>query len=145
MSKWVLQPTSLWLRQVRVGEHNKAACCDGAIDIDIEKIIDHPNYSRATLNNDISILKLKTPITWSNKVRPVCLPSDASKSYAGVTGVASGWGRLSTGQSGPQSLHHVSLDVYAQNSCMNWGGVHKTKICAGGKDGKAVCNGDSGG
>jgi len=43
-------------------------------------------------DNDIAILKLKTPLTFNDKVRPACLP-DASFIPEGIT-VASGWGLI---------------------------------------------------
>lgn len=128
---------------VRVGVHDLSVA--GGSTIDVAKIIDHPTYNKETLVNDYSILKLATPLTFSDKVRPVCLPTSSAPTFAGVTGVASGWGRLATDKPGPSAMHHVELDVYGADGCMNWKTLHPSMICAGGKDGKAVCNGDSGG
>ena len=55
------------------------------ISIDI-----HPSYNRRTINNDIAILKLKTSLTFSDEVKPACLP-DSNLSPSGIS-VASGWG-----------------------------------------------------
>ena len=57
----------------------------------IKDVINHPQYNSATSDdNDISIVKLKTPLTFNNNVRSACLPesSFAPQSQA----VVSGWG-----------------------------------------------------
>ena len=56
----------------------------------VESIILHESYNNVTYNNDIAILKLKTALTFNDKVRPACLP-DASFNPEGIA-VASGWG-----------------------------------------------------
>ena len=58
----------------------------------------HPDYDKNKKDNDIAILKLKTPLTFNDNVQPACLP-DANfhpDIYGGI-GVVSGWGILSEG------------------------------------------------
>lgn len=38
-------------------------------------IIQHPNFNRTTVNHDIALLKLDSPVTFTSAVRPVCLPT----------------------------------------------------------------------
>ena len=61
----------------------------------IENVINHPQYNSVTSDNDISIVKLKTPLTFNNNVKSACLPesSFAPQSQA----VVSGWGRTLAG------------------------------------------------
>ena len=58
----------------------------------VESITLHESYNHETINNDIAILKLKTALTFNDKVRPACLP-DASFNPEGIA-VASGWGLI---------------------------------------------------
>ena len=44
------------------------------------------------LDNDIAIVKLKSPLIFDDKVQPACLP-DASFKPEGIA-VASGWGHV---------------------------------------------------
>ncbi len=44
-------------------------------DIGVEKIILSPYYNPRTLNNDIALMKLKTPVVFGKYVKPVCLPN----------------------------------------------------------------------
>ena len=73
---------------VMVGATNKAQ----GQKIKIAKVINHPNWDSANINNDISILKLAEPITFGNNVQAMCLPSSTFAPVAGVDCYTSGWG-----------------------------------------------------
>ena len=64
----------------------------------IKQIILHPNYNTSTKNNDIAILKLKTPLSFSEAVQPASLPDHSFRPETeGKLGIVSGWGRTSNG------------------------------------------------
>lgn len=48
----------------------------------VERVIKHNGYNPNNYNSDIAVLKLDMTISFSDKLRPVCLPS-AKKSFAG--------------------------------------------------------------
>uniref|UniRef100_A0A4X2LVC7 Peptidase S1 domain-containing protein n=1 Tax=Vombatus ursinus TaxID=29139 RepID=A0A4X2LVC7_VOMUR len=110
--------------QVRLGEHN------------IE-IIRHPNYDRKTANNDIMLIKLKTPAVFNSRVATISLPKSCAT--AGTECLISGWGNtLSFGADYPDLLQ-----------CLNSsypGKITENMVCAGFLEGgKDSCQGDSGG
>ena len=41
----------------------------------VSKIIMHPNYARNTINNDIALMKLSSPVIMNDHVNTVCLPN----------------------------------------------------------------------
>lgn len=43
-------------------------------DVKVSTITVHPKYSRATLQNDLAILKLTQKITFAENIKPICLP-----------------------------------------------------------------------
>ena len=59
----------------------------------VEKITLHESYDNVNVDNDVAILKLKTPLTFNNNVQRACLP-EASYVPTGKA-VASGWGLVS--------------------------------------------------
>ena len=69
---------------------------DGSAQIAVvESIKIHESYNESIppkYDNDIAILKLKTPLIFNDKVQPACLP-EASFIPEGIA-VASGWGRI---------------------------------------------------
>ena len=102
-------------------------------------MIDHPNYSFP--NNDIAVFELDADIQFNEKARPVCIPKDASKDYAGIDAVVSGWGRLAHDKDIPDKLQYTTLKVLAKAEYQ--GG---SDMFIGGKTlGTSACMGDSGG
>ena len=62
--------------QVRVGDHDITSTADGAQheDLEIAEKILHPGWDPDTLENDLAVVKLARPVTYSRDVMPVCLP-----------------------------------------------------------------------
>ncbi|XP_071546150.1 venom protease-like [Panulirus ornatus] len=114
-------------------------------------VIIHPNYDFISNANDIALLKMKENLDLSKykEVRPVCLPTDSSKSYTGYMGSVYGWGLLSsTGQQPPVLMEtHVSiLDPSCGKGTVAGIDVTPDMLCAGHDEGgKDACRGDSGG
>jgi len=123
---------------------------DGSAQISfVDSITLHENYNHQAINNDVAILKLKTPLTFNDKVRPACLPA-ANLSPSGVS-VASGWGLIGQGPDiGTHDLMYVAKPVIPNTQCRNtgwaWWQITNQMICAGDADGgESTCEGDSGG
>ena len=74
----------------------------------VESITLHENYNPNTINNDVAILKLKTPLTFNDKVKPACLPA-ATLSPSGIA-VASGWGLV--GQFPDQRTYDLMVGTF---------------------------------
>ena len=51
--------------------------------MEIEKVIVHPNYKAETARNDIAIIKLKQPLSFSETTQPACLGLDYQEKYDG--------------------------------------------------------------
>lgn len=52
----------------------------------------HPEYVDSGFINDIALLRLEKPVTFSDYVRPICLP--VSEPRSGTTCTVTGWGQL---------------------------------------------------
>ena len=109
----------------------------------------HPNYNSATLDNDFSVLRLCSPVSFSRHISTACLPSSSSFPVENVQAVASGWGTLSSGGSQASTLQEVSLTTMSNSDCISktnygWWQITNNMICAG-QAGRDSCQGDSGG
>merc|ERR1719219_3181406 len=83
----------------------------------VESITLHENYNPNNINNDVAILKLKTPLTFNDKVKRACLP-DATFNPSGM-GVASGWGLIGQEPSvGTHNLQWVTKPVVTRDKCV---------------------------
>jgi len=108
----------------------------------------HPEYDPSTYDNDFAIITLESPVTFSDSVRPVCLPSPSSL-YEGVEATVTGWGTLQSGGIQPEVLQEVDVDTMSNEECTKPLYVYKEEItenmiCAA-APGKDSCQGDSGG
>ena len=58
----------------------------------------HPEFNPSILDFDVAILKLSSPLIWTDNVQPACLP-DASftPEENGQLGFISGWGTTKFG------------------------------------------------
>merc|ERR1711962_954511 len=127
--------------QILLGEHRTND--DVFTRADVSKINDDPNYSMP--NGDFSILTLTKPVTFTNSIRPACLPATTDKTYAEELATVTGWGTLSSGGNQPTVLMEVDVTV-TTNEYFNmvYGVINDLHICAM-DPGKDACQGDSGG
>ena len=51
--------------------------------LEVAEVVIHPMYSDSSYNNDFSILRLPSPLSFSSSISPVCLPSDATATFTG--------------------------------------------------------------
>ncbi|KAM4874510.1 trypsin-5-like isoform 2-T2 [Thomomys bottae] len=133
--------------QVRLGEHNIRVLEGNEQFITATKTIRHPSFNSTTLNNDIMLIKLASPVTINSQVAPVALPTSCAP--AGTQCLISGWGNtLSFGVKNPDLLQCLKAPVLSQSVCEASypGNITKNMFCAGFiEGGKDSCKGDSGG
>uniref|UniRef100_A0A7N8Y2Z0 Zgc:123217 n=1 Tax=Mastacembelus armatus TaxID=205130 RepID=A0A7N8Y2Z0_9TELE len=122
------------------------------VNHNLSKIVVHPNYNNSLYNNDIALMKLSSPITFTDYIRPVCLASNSSQLYNSTPCWATGWGQLTAKQTLPptQPLQEVQIPVIGNKQCscdylsVEVANITSNMMCAG-QAGKGVCMGDSGG
>ncbi|XP_078342560.1 serine protease 1-like isoform X2 [Oculina patagonica] len=119
-------------------------------NIPIEKIIKHPQYAAHKNHDyDLALIKLKSPLTYNNRVRPVCLPKFDFD--VGTNCFVTGWGHTEEGGDIPQILQQAKIPLISRDSCQNayrdlGYTISQRMRCAGyAKGGIDACQGDSGG
>nr|XP_060496986.1 transmembrane protease serine 2 [Panthera onca] len=116
----------------------------------VGKVISHPNYDSKSKNNDIALMKLQTPLTFDDKVKPVCLPNPGLMLEPEQPCWISGWGATHEKGKTSDQLNAVMVPLiepwrcnskYVYNNL-----VTPAMICAGYLQGTIdSCQGDSGG
>ncbi|KAF3837354.1 hypothetical protein F7725_004818 [Dissostichus mawsoni] len=119
---------------------------------EIDKIIVHPLYNfiddfNEDNNNDMALLKLSSPVNFTDYIQPVCLASANSTFYTGVSSWVVGFGDISIGKlTDYRHNDEVRVPVVGNNECKcayPYYDLADNTICAGfRKDG---CQEDSGG
>merc|ERR1719341_1878577 len=144
--------------EVVMGEHNR---CDGTNEggsyISAKRVINHPDYyvhSNGHIDNDIAVLELSEDITFTANIKPVCLPTSATKDYSNLAATISGWGgTIGWTENRPQqptqcTLKEGVVKVLSPRSqkCRSYLGTSRStiKLCAW-AEGTDTCQGDSGG
>jgi len=130
---------------------------DGEVTKGVSTWTKHSGWSTVTKVNDIAVLKLSSPVTFSKTIRPICLPcSYANNDMTGDTLTLAGWGTDSESGDMQDHLMAVSVPIISNAVCgpiyvrrVWWWTesiIKDTSLCAaenaGGKD---SCSGDSGG
>ncbi|XP_029993954.1 chymotrypsin-like elastase family member 2A [Sphaeramia orbicularis] len=135
--------------RVELGKHSLKTSEEGSIALRADQIITHDKYNTLLSRNDIAMIKLPSPVSFSDTIAPACLPDRGVVLPHGASCFVTGWGRLST--SGPLAdiLQQALLPVVGHETCSqpDWWSVLATDdmVCAGGDGITAGCNGDSGG
>merc|ERR1712062_869730 len=95
------------------------------------------NWNQQTMDNDIALVKLATPLTLGGDVQAICLPSAGFNPDVGAECFVSGWGTLQSGaQSLPTQLQYVGVPVTSQAYCNNAysNGITANMICDDGNN-----------
>ncbi|KAK0150815.1 Trypsin-1 [Merluccius polli] len=132
--------------EVRLGEHHIRVNEDTEQFISSSRVIRHPNYSSYNINNDIMLIKLRTPATLNAYVQAVALPTACAP--AGTMCTVSGWGNTMSSTADKNKLQCLDLPILSHQDCSNSypGMITQSMFCAGYLEGgKDSCQGDSGG
>ncbi|KAM9079889.1 transmembrane protease serine 5 [Megaptera novaeangliae] len=143
LSRW-----SSWRVHAGLVSHSTVRPHQGAV---VEQIIAHPLYSAQSHDYDVALLRLRTPLHFSDTVGAVCLPAEEQDFPKGSQCWVSGWGHTD-----PSHTHRsdtlrdtvvplLSTQV-CNSSCVYSGALTPRMLCAGYLDQRAdACQGDSGG
>ncbi|KAK3909565.1 Serine protease easter [Frankliniella fusca] len=157
--------------QVRLGEWDEDSerdcslisgsnvCAPPVVDVRVERVIRHPQYSSDAsspnyLKNDVALLRLRSPVTFTEAVKPICLPEQGNvqvKTSTGSKAIVAGWGKdRNRGSTGTRFLMEASVPLWSVPECTRvyqsrGVRVGATQVCAGGTRGVDSCQGDSGG
>ncbi|XP_019640665.1 PREDICTED: trypsin-like [Branchiostoma belcheri] len=153
-SEWVLSAAhcevSASSLTVVLGEHDLSGQHNDHEQVKhVSRVIVHPYYHPNTVDNDIMLIQLRSPVTINSWVSPATVPS--SMVADGTVLTVTGWGNtVSLGIDYPDRLQKVNVPVINHSTCNGAnsydGAITSNMFCAGYMDGgKDACQGDSGG
>ncbi|XP_046906707.1 serine protease 33 isoform X1 [Hypomesus transpacificus] len=118
----------------------------------MKNIMIAPGYNTPQSGNDVALVQLDPPVSWTNVIQPICIPGSGVSFSEGQSCYVTGWGDIRDGVSlpGVGTLQQVVVPIIGQTSCQNMyqtdADILSDMICAGYQAGaKDSCQGDSGG
>ncbi|XP_073952511.1 trypsin-1-like [Choristoneura fumiferana] len=136
--------------RVTFGEHDRCDRSQRPFTRYVTKVIAQ-DFSLNDLTDDIALLKISSPVTYSHAVRPVCLPKNPERTYENTKSVVAGWGATGENKNWSCILLEAELPVLSHEQCQNTkynaSRIKETMLCAGFPETahKDACTGDSGG
>ncbi|CAL1277415.1 unnamed protein product [Larinioides sclopetarius] len=114
----------------------------------------HPNFNEENFDNDIAIVKFQPDVQYSERIQPVCLPTQESTErnvISGRKGYLTGWG-INENRLQSDKLMMAHLPVQSEETCLEAYqkrnlpvNLNAGKFCAGYPHGStSACEGDSG-
>ncbi|XP_014640503.1 PREDICTED: transmembrane protease serine 5, partial [Ceratotherium simum simum] len=139
---------SSWRVHAGLVSHSMVRPHQGSV---VERVITHPLYSAQNHDYDVALLRLRTPLNFSDTVGAVCLPAKEQDFPRGSQCWVSGWGHTDPSHThSSDTLQDMAVPLLStqlcNSSCVYSGALTPRMLCAGYLDGRAdACQGDSGG
>ncbi|XP_028275698.1 ST14 transmembrane serine protease matriptase a [Parambassis ranga] len=134
--------------EVYLGLHIQRKIDSHVVKRNLKRVIPHPNYNHYTYDNDIALMELDSPVTYSEYIRPVCLPAPQHDFPSSSTVWITGWGATREGGSAATVLQKAQVRIINHSVCNDLmsGQITSRMLCAGVLTGGVdACQGDSGG
>ncbi|XP_077303205.1 serine protease 27-like [Lithobates pipiens] len=148
-------PIQLSNYNVYLGMYELGVIDSHTVIANVSFIITDSKYVSDGDPGDIALIRLATPVTYTEYIMPICLPSSNTTFPCGTECWVTGWGTRSLEGDVIQNgvLQEVMVPLIDHKTCQtlyNHAGddftIQYDQICAGYKNGqKDVCQGDSGG
>lgn len=142
-----------WFK-VKAGAHNiHSIIPENTVQTrDVVDMWKHEDYDHTVITNDVSVLKLATPLEFNEYVQPLPLAPNGNDPAGETVCINSGWGSTSDNsiQQMPNKLQYVEMPIVSRPTCQadysGVNGVDDGMVCAGiPEGGVSACSGDSGG
>ncbi|XP_018408774.1 PREDICTED: transmembrane protease serine 11C-like [Nanorana parkeri] len=119
-------------------------------ELSLRALIIHENYTSGIYANDIALLELSSPVSFTQYIRPVCLADPQIVVQDNSSCYVTGWGTLTDGGTLSSILQQAELKIISTRSCssaqMYAYLIKPSMVCAGYVEGNIdSCQGDSGG
>lgn len=137
---------STW--EAYLGLHTQKKLGSQVVKKNVKQVISHPNYNDYTFDNDVALMELDSPVTYSDYIRPICLPAAQHNFPTGSTVWITGWGATREGGFAASVLQKAQVRIINWKTCdkLMGGQLTSRMLCAGVLTGGVdACQGDSGG
>ncbi|KAM8927612.1 suppressor of tumorigenicity 14 protein [Pelodytes ibericus] len=139
---------SLWTAYLGLYDQAQRTTSKDVVKRTIKRIVAHANFNDYTYDNDIAMLELSSPVTFTDFIQPICIPDSTHIFPVGKAIWVTGWGALLEGGTGASLLQKAEIRIINHDECNRLleNQLTPRMICAGFVSGGIdACQGDSGG
>merc|ERR1711923_509166 len=134
---------------IMAGAHNVRASSEPhRVEITSYNGWTHPGWNHNTLENDIALIELPSPMSLNDYIKPSCMPMAGDTADVNEMVTCTGWGKPSDSAGGISPVLRMVEDrpIISNSECNAiYGIVGDGVVCIDTTGGKGTCNGDSGG
>merc|ERR1712110_135937 len=134
---------------IMAGAHNVRASSEPhRVEITSYNGWTHPGWNHNTLENDIALIELPSPLSFNDYIKPSCMPMAGDTADVNEMVTCTGWGKPSDSAGGISPVLRMAEDLpIISNAECNaiYGIVGDGVVCIDTAGGKGTCSGDSGG
>merc|ERR1711899_458561 len=134
---------------IMAGAHNVRASSEPhRVEITSYNGWTHPGRNHNTLENDIALIELPSPLSFNEYIKPSCMPMAGDTADVNEMVTCTGWGKPSDSAGGISPVLRMveDLPIISNAECNGvYGIVGSGVACIDTTGGKGTCNGDSGG
>ncbi|EFA10762.1 brachyurin [Tribolium castaneum] len=131
---------------IHLGSNTLFSQDENRIILSSSKYVVHPEYDQNTLENDVGLIQLHMPVTFTEYVQKINI-ANMGQIHDGVVVTAAGWGQTSDSSSGmSNNLIYAELSIISNTECqITYGSQIKSgMVCAVGNYNEGICIGDTG-
>ncbi|XP_078451949.1 uncharacterized protein LOC144719686 isoform X2 [Lampetra planeri] len=116
----------------------------------VAQVHGHRDYNHYSKDNDIALLRLASPVNYTDEIQPVCLPEGREQFFPGTLCYVAGWGLINNAGELADVLQEAGVPLVSHTKCQDdWRNrfdISDNMVCAGfAEGGSDTCGGDSGG
>lgn len=117
--------------KIRAGSTHRT---EGGVVVGVLEVFIHPDYDNREYDYDLAIVKLASPLEFSEEIQPIRIPAASDQSKDGDMMLVSGWGNTQSSKEDPKHLRAAEVPVVSQEVCQKAYPRHNitdNMICAG--------------
>uniref|UniRef100_A0A0P5RQH8 Transmembrane protease serine 11D n=1 Tax=Daphnia magna TaxID=35525 RepID=A0A0P5RQH8_9CRUS len=124
---------------VDLGMHDKDQG-DALLTKMVSRLVIHKGWMPTTMYNDIAILTLDSPVTYTPAISPFCLPPPGlADRYVGSEAAIIGWGDVQEGGPGKPVLQQATVQIAANMKCRKIYPLLAYSMLCAGAPGRDTC------
>ncbi|XP_044267305.1 brachyurin-like [Tribolium madens] len=130
---------------IQIGSNTLTTTDPERVTLSSSEYVVHPNFDPDRIENDIALIKLRMPVTYTWTIQPINLPPVSLLNNTEVTIL--GWGQTSDSDSSlSEHLKFVKATILSNAECQLIYGsqISDTMACVEGNFNEGTCTGDNG-